>query len=88
MIRCKEVATLISSDLLASKSLLKRVEIRLHLMMCEHCSRLLRQMKQLRAAARRIAGSIDHELDCEAGKEMEARLLRKLSRGPDNPPQS
>lgn len=87
MIRCKEVATLLSSDLFASKSLLKRMEIRLHLMMCEHCSRLLKQLKGLRAAARRIAGSIDRELDQEAGKEMESRLLRKLSQRRHNPPQ-
>lgn len=88
MISCKEVAALISSDLLASKSLIKRVEIRLHLMMCKHCSRLMKQLEQLHVAAGRIGGEIDHELDREAGKEMEARILQKLSGKSDGPPRS
>ena len=86
MMRCNEVAKLVTSDLLTSSSLIKRMEVRLHLMMCEHCSRLLRQLKELRAAARGIAGLFDHELDQGTGQEMETRILRKISHDHQDPP--
>jgi len=88
MIRCKEVARLMTSDLISGQSLLKRMEIHLHLMMCKHCSRLQKQLKQLASAARRMVGFVDRELDSDAGKEMESRILRKLSHEGQGPPQS
>jgi hypothetical protein len=48
----------------------------------------MKQLKDLRAGARRIAGKIDRELDRETGEKMEARILNKLSRNHHNPPQS
>jgi len=88
MMRCKEVARLMTSDLVSSSSLIRRMELRLHLMMCKHCSRLMKQLKELRTAARRIAGQIDYELDQGTGKEMKARILSKLFQNHQNPPQS
>jgi hypothetical protein len=72
MISCKNVATLLMSDQLQSQSWWKRMEVRLHLAMCRFCSRLARQIEQLRSATRRTT-----EQGEDAG--FEDRLIRRLS---------
>ncbi|MDE3167967.1 MAG: zf-HC2 domain-containing protein [Acidobacteriota bacterium] len=74
MISCRSVAELLDADLLHAQNWWKRAEVRLHLAMCDACSRLARQLEQLRAAAR--GAGKGHEPD--AG--LEERLLRKLRR--------
>jgi hypothetical protein len=72
MISCKEVAELVMSDQLQAQSWWKRLEVHLHLTMCEFCSRLVRQVEQLRSAARRVS---DQD---EADPDFEDRLIRLL----------
>jgi hypothetical protein len=74
MIPCKEVAKLLSSDQVASLRWWKRVELRLHLAMCKHCSRFARQLQQLRAAARRAQDAL------EPDSHLEERIMAHLSR--------
>jgi hypothetical protein len=52
MISCKNVAKLPMSDELSAQSWWRRMEVRLHLSMCDLCSRLARQIN---AAFRRPA---------------------------------
>ena len=73
MISCKNVAKLLMSDQLPAQSWWKRMEVRLHLAMCRFCSRLARQIEQLRSATRRMS-----EQD-EADSSLEDRLIRRLS---------
>ena len=73
MISCKNVAKLLMSDQLQAQSWWKRGEVRLHLAMCGLCSRLARQVEQLRSAARRMG-----EQD-EPDPGLEDRLIRRLS---------
>jgi hypothetical protein len=73
MISCKNVAKLLMSDQLQAQSWWKRLEVRLHLAMCDFCSRLARQLEQLRSAARRMS---DQD---EADPRLEERLIRRLS---------
>jgi hypothetical protein len=73
MISCKNVANLLMSDQLQAQSWWKRMEVRLHLAMCALCSRLARQVEQLRSAARRMNGQD------EADPGLEERLIRRLS---------
>lgn len=73
MISCKNVATLLMSDQLQAQSWWKRMEVRLHLAMCRFCSRLARQLEQLRSAAQ---GMSEKE---EADPNFEDRLIRRLS---------
>jgi hypothetical protein len=49
------------------------MEVRLHLAMCDLCSRLARQLEQMRSAARKT-----HE-ENEADAGLEDRLIRRLS---------
>jgi hypothetical protein len=73
MISCKNVATLLMSDQLQAQSRWKRMEVRLHLAMCRLCSRLARQVEQMRSAVRRMS---DRD---EADPGLEERLIRRLS---------
>ena len=73
MISCKNVAKLLMSDQLQAQSWWKRMEVRLHLAMCRFCSRLARQIEQLRSATRRMS---EQE---EADSGVEDRLIRRLS---------
>ena len=73
MISCKNVATLLTSDQLQSQSWWKRVEVRLHLAMCDFCSRLARQLEQLRSGARQMRDQN------EADGGLVDRLIRRLS---------
>jgi hypothetical protein len=73
MISCKNVAKLLMSDELQLQSWWKRMEVRMHLAMCKFCSRLARQLEQLRTGARRISDQY------EADPGLEERLIRRLS---------
>lgn len=72
MISCRNVARLLMSDQLQAQSWWRRMEVRLHLAMCHFCSRLARQLEQLRSAARQVR-------DREADPGLEDRLIRRLS---------
>ena len=74
MISCRNVAELLTSDELAAQSRWKRMEVRLHLLMCEYCSRLARQIEQLSAAARQLGGSTE-----DRDPDLEKRIIHKLS---------
>ncbi len=74
MISCRNVAKLLTSNELSAQSFWKRAEVRFHLLMCEYCSRLARQITQLGTAARRHR---DSTLSEDPG--LEERLISKLS---------
>lgn len=74
MIRCKEVATLLSTDQLASQPVWRRVAVRVHLMMCRHCRRFARQMALLTQAA----ASLGATFDAEVGADFSRRVQEKL----------
>lgn len=79
MIRCKEVAKLLLSDLIPFQSRMKRLGISFHLAICKHCSRLARQIKLLRRAARKMDDAVEAERSAPAEDNLEARLLHRLS---------
>lgn len=82
MIRCKQVARLLTSDQLTGQIWMKRVEVKLHLWMCKYCSRLAKQIHQLRVAVQRVFGKPMEALGSQAGENLEKRVLSKLSEKP------
>jgi hypothetical protein len=75
MVRCSEVAQLISSDEHLAAGFWKKLQIRLHLAMCEHCSRYARQLRALAAAFRRTA----EESPASEVKTAKSQILERLS---------
>jgi hypothetical protein len=73
MISCKSVAELLTSDQLEAQPWWKRMEVRMHLALCGMCSRLKRQLEQLRSGAHELS----RQNEADAG--LEERLMRRLS---------
>jgi hypothetical protein len=75
MITCKEVARAAASGQLESMPWFRRLTVALHLSMCRHCSRFVRQLKLMRRASRQI----HLETAPPSGEGLEARVLRRLT---------
>ena len=81
MLSCKDVCYIVSESLDEKLPLHKRLSVRLHLLMCKACQRMVRQMELLRAAAHRYesSGHKKSPADQEAlSKEASARILTRL----------
>lgn len=76
MISCKKVTSALASDEVELLPWRRRLELRLHLMMCKLCSQLAREIRQMRAVARQ-AGHLR-----EPDGALEERILRNLPRRP------
>jgi hypothetical protein len=74
MIRCKEVATLLSTDRVASQSVSRRIAVRLHLMMCRHCRRFARQLALLKQAGANLCAKFDSEVSADFEQRLHGKL--------------
>ena len=74
MIRCQEVATLLSTDQFASQPMWRRAGVRVHLMMCRHCRRFARQLARLQ----QVAADLGATFDAEVGADFAQRVQEKL----------
>jgi len=62
MMTCKEVSQSIATDELQTANWRQRLAVKLHLLMCRHCRRYSRQIREIGDAAQEIFGrdSLDH----------------------------
>lgn len=74
MLTCKEVTTMIGSDSLGRSTWRERMGVRLHLMMCRHCSRYAAQLRAIAAEARRAYSGLPKV------SELEQSILKALGR--------
>ena len=79
MLRCKDVTQLIASGDVERASRVLRVQVWLHLRMCEHCSRYAAQLETIGRAARDLFGA--GEDDSAARKQLERVILDGVKRG-------
>ena len=83
MTSCKQVARLLTSGELERQGSWTRLWVRVHLWMCRHCSRLAKQLEEIRSAGRRLRATFDGEKPPTGEEGLEARLLKKLRRRDD-----
>jgi hypothetical protein len=76
MLRCFEIVRLTSSDEYLTAGILKKLQIRLHLAMCEHCSRYVRQLRALAAVVRRTSADVPPSQVATA----KSHILQQLSK--------
>jgi anti-sigma factor RsiW len=76
MLRCSEIVRLTSTDEYLTAGILKRLQIWLHLAMCEHCSKYVKQLRALAAAVRRTAEEVSPS-EVETAK---SHILERLSK--------
>jgi len=71
MLRCKQVTTIIASDLADAGPWL-RLKLRLHLMMCRHCARYAAQIRTIGAKMQEQFHPSEERSDVE---ELQKRIL-------------
>lgn len=67
---CRQVARALSTGELEGSPLSRRLAVRLHLLLCQHCRRYARQIRAIGTAARQVMG----------GQEGERESLERLRR--------
>jgi hypothetical protein len=75
MLRCSEIVRLTSSDEYLTAGILKKLQIRLHLAMCENCSKYVRQLRALAAAFRKTTIAVPPS-DVETAK---SHIIQRLT---------
>lgn len=82
MLACNEVTRLWASEEIRTAPLSRRLAVRFHLMLCEHCRRYVRELATIGSAARsRARNSAASET---AILNLERRLIDQIRR-PDSP---
>ena len=56
MMKCKDISQLIAAGEAVDLGCLKRLELKVHLLICRHCRTYARQIRTLGTAARRLTG--------------------------------
>lgn len=79
MLSCKEVTTLHATDGVHTAPLVKKLGYRVHLLMCRHCSRYVREMTRIGAAVRALYAEAAAPGSTEALLD---RVLKSLERKP------
>jgi len=80
MLRCNEVTRLCASEEIERAPLKTRLAVRLHLLMCEHCRRYVRELARIGEAVRSLAGSEPEDPDRDEA------LLRRVLPDSTEPP--
>ena len=83
MLSCREVATLIASDELATAGWWRRFTVRAHLFMCRHCRGYAGQIRALGTAARAESEPTSEEKG--RLERLERSLLERAKRGDPGP---
>ncbi len=78
MLTCKQASQLISQSLDHPLSWSQRMQLRVHLFICDACSRFNRQLYLLRIALHRIRDQIEQDSTIQLPLEVKARIERKI----------
>ena len=74
MTTCHDISMLVSTGGLAEAPLLRKLEVRMHLVMCRHCRAFRRQVETIAAAALAAGLAFERELP----RDCESTLVRRL----------
>ena len=88
MLCCKDVCYVVSESLDGKLPWRKRLSVRIHLLMCKACQRMVQQMELLRTAARRYESAVEKAIrpDLETlSKEASTRILARLPQAKNDP---
>ncbi len=78
MLRCKDFVKIVSVE--EPRAWRRRLELRLHMMMCRHCRNFARQMEMLRSGVKSIFHSESSDAETAKIKEMEDRIVDQLKK--------
>lgn len=81
MLSCKDVSRMVSESLDRKLSLYDRLRVKLHLLICNACQQMVKQMELLRSAFQRFGSTEKKQSHTEQGtlsKEARTRILERL----------
>jgi len=81
MLRCREIAKLVSESMEQQLPLRKRMEVWLHLKMCRMCAAFARHLRLLRRAAHEAAGQFEADSDVRLPEPARRRIKSILEDG-------
>lgn len=84
MLTCKQASQLISQSLDRPLSLAERLKLRIHLFICDACTRFNQQLMQLRIAVQKLRGSIENDSAIQLPVEAKARIINNISGNESN----
>lgn len=76
MLTCKEVVKIVSSEDRPSWS--RKLKVRIHLFICDHCRRYVKQLEHLGEGFRRVFQSTANSVQTEEIQRIEAEVIRKI----------
>ncbi len=79
MLSCKQASQLISQSLDLQLSLSNRLQLRLHLFVCNACTRFNFQLNQLRVAVRRIRQDTENDSTVQLPLDAKARIANGIN---------
>lgn len=75
MLKCKEVVEITAKD--KKLTFLKKVEFKIHLLMCKHCFAYVEQIKIIKGQYKKVFKKVT-EVDVEHVKELENRIIEDI----------
>jgi hypothetical protein len=78
MLSCKQVSKLVSQSLDRSLTWSDKIQLRLHLLMCNPCTQFKRQLHMLRTALQRIRTGLEHDSSIKLPLEVKNRILHRI----------
>jgi hypothetical protein len=82
MLTCKQTSKLISQSLDRPLTWSEKLQLRLHLFMCNPCSQFKRQLNMLRTAIQRIRNDIEHDSNIKLPLNVRNRIVHMIESNP------
>jgi hypothetical protein len=82
MLHCKEIGRLVASGELGEAGWLKRLEVRLHFLMCRHCFRYADQIRRLGQAVKSLWSGPPSEEELHSAHRVKEKLWAELISDP------
>ncbi|MGZ3772930.1 MAG: hypothetical protein ACXVCY_18315 [Pseudobdellovibrionaceae bacterium] len=77
MMNCKQIVKTVSSE--DKTDWRHRLEVRIHLLMCHHCRTYVKHLEMIKNGFKKIFNTEGQDLDSEKIKELEKKVLKKIS---------
>jgi len=78
MLTCKQASKLVSQSLDRPLTWSEKLQLKLHLLICDPCTQFKRQLNMLRTALRRIRNDIEHDSSIKLPLDVKNRILHRI----------
>lgn len=83
MLKCKQATELASHQLDRKLSLMQRINLRIHLLICNRCARFAQQIRLFGAAGHKLNQHLENHGDKHLSAEAQAKIKQQLDKAID-----